>query len=292
MEFPFAVTFVTLSRPAARPNWLPCAVMPLAFTRPSTKLTPEALSCRTRHPATPSKSIGTGSTRCRERAKSGLLHSMTRGVEQSPKARRLLSAFVDYLLDHGLDGTSLRPAAAAIGTSARMLLHYFGTKDALLVAAMKEVTARQQSLIGAELARHPEPDPHHHMLAFWRSYAPKHRRNFLLLVFELWMAALRDPKRLPGFLEDLDVYRRLTVDSLVQSGVPRARADASGTVYLAAMRGLVLDLLTTGDRARIETAVARLAALVEADLDATRGRAEDVDPGLSRPHPGASAEPN
>ena len=46
--------------------------------------------------------------------------------------------------------------------------------------------------------------------------------------------------------------------------------------YLAAMRGLMLDLLTTGDRARIEAAVKRVGDLIEAETRRAgprRGRA-------------------
>ena len=94
--------------------------------------------------------------------------------------------------------------------------------------------------------------------------------------------ALRSPEKLPGFLEAVDVYRRMTTDMLVGSGVPPAQAEVSATVYLAAMRGFVLDLLSTGDEVRIEAAVDRLAELVGEEI-APVGRPRAVRRRPSRP---------
>jgi AcrR family transcriptional regulator len=187
---------------------------------------------------------------------------------QSPEARRLLAAFVDYLLDHGFAETSLRPAAAAIGTSARMLIHYFGTKDELLIAAMNEFQARQQVLIATELARHPIRDANYHVLAFWRTFASPRRQKFILLLLEMWVAALRNPRRGRTFLDAVDVNMRTTVEMLIGSGLTREQAEVSGTLYLATMRGLMLDLLATGETSRIDAAVALLARLIQEETTA------------------------
>lgn len=48
----------------------------------------------------------------------------------------LLSGAVEHVLVHGASGLSLRPLAAALGTSDRMLLYYFGTRERLLEAVL------------------------------------------------------------------------------------------------------------------------------------------------------------
>lgn len=48
----------------------------------------------------------------------------------------LLDRLADHVLDHGLAGASLRPMAAAAGTSDRMLIYHFGSKDALVAALL------------------------------------------------------------------------------------------------------------------------------------------------------------
>lgn len=48
----------------------------------------------------------------------------------------LLPKLAAHVLRHGLGSASLRPLAKAAGTSDRMLIYHFGSKDAL-VAALK-----------------------------------------------------------------------------------------------------------------------------------------------------------
>src|SRR2546429_9461178 len=55
---------------------------------------------------------------------------------------RTLGQVADYVLEHGLEGVSLRPLAAALGTSTRMLLYDFGSKEALLDEALAEIRRR------------------------------------------------------------------------------------------------------------------------------------------------------
>src|SRR5947207_7629509 len=58
---------------------------------------------------------------------------------------RLLQGCLSYFLRHGVANLSLRPLAAAVGTSARMLLHYFGSKEGLTAEVMEQVQARLQN---------------------------------------------------------------------------------------------------------------------------------------------------
>jgi AcrR family transcriptional regulator len=50
----------------------------------------------------------------------------------SPRRVQLLDAAYAYTLEHGLAGVSLRPLAGATGTSPRVLLYLFGSKDELV----------------------------------------------------------------------------------------------------------------------------------------------------------------
>ena len=61
----------------------------------------------------------------------------------------LLDRLADHVLAHGLAGSSLRPMARAAGTSDRMLLYYFPTKEALIGATLAHVGARMQALLSA-----------------------------------------------------------------------------------------------------------------------------------------------
>ena len=65
--------------------------------------------------------------------------------ETTPSARRveLLERAYQYALSHGLGDMSLRPLAAAIGSSPRVLLFLFGSKDGLV----RELLARARTFI-------------------------------------------------------------------------------------------------------------------------------------------------
>lgn len=79
---------------------------------------------------------------------------MTR--DQSRRAE-LIDKLADHVLAHGLGAASLRPLAAAVGTSDRMLLYYFPDKAALIAAVLEAVATRMTGLLGATVAPAPLP---------------------------------------------------------------------------------------------------------------------------------------
>src|SRR5919112_4020150 len=72
---------------------------------------------------------------------------------KDPKGR-LLEAAIAHIASRGVSDLSLRELAAAIGTSHRMLIHHFGSREALWVEVIRAVEARQRALL-AEVT----PDP-------------------------------------------------------------------------------------------------------------------------------------
>jgi AcrR family transcriptional regulator len=63
------------------------------------------------------------------------------------KREDLAEQATDYALDHGLIGLSLRPLAAELGTSDRMLIYHFGSKDALVAAVLGASCDRSVQMI-------------------------------------------------------------------------------------------------------------------------------------------------
>src|SRR6059058_4729462 len=84
----------------------------------------------------------------------------------SPR-QRLLDGAIEYVAEHGLADVSLRTLATALGTSHRMLIHHFGSKEQLWVEIVRTVEARQRELLGEILpdAAQPVPDA---MWAWWK----------------------------------------------------------------------------------------------------------------------------
>ena len=56
---------------------------------------------------------------------------------ESARRVELAEAATDHALEHGLIGLSLRPVAAALGTSDRMLLYPFTDKDDLVATVLR-----------------------------------------------------------------------------------------------------------------------------------------------------------
>ncbi len=74
--------------------------------------------------------------------------------QPDPKKTALLSALADHVLAHGLNTASLRPMAAAAGTSDRMLIYHFGSKDGLIAELLDHLAA--QMALGLDAAIPPE----------------------------------------------------------------------------------------------------------------------------------------
>src|ERR1700751_2424039 len=74
-------------------------------------------------------------------------HSCTIWYMNATPKDRLLAKVVDVALAGGISDKSLRAIADAAGTSHRMLIHHFGSRDGLLVAVIKAVEAQQRSLL-------------------------------------------------------------------------------------------------------------------------------------------------
>jgi AcrR family transcriptional regulator len=152
-------------------------------------------------------------------------------VPYQPMSRRdeLLEKAYAYVLEHGLAGMSLRPLAAAIGSSPRVLLFLFGSKDELVRALLARARAD-------ELEHADGP------LEVWEWLAAPAHRGLLTLWVEAYARSLADPSGpWVGFA------RGTVEDWLALLG--------GDTGALAVLRGAMLDLLATGDEPRITAAV-------------------------------------
>src|SRR5580692_3339601 len=73
-----------------------------------------------------------------------MVHS---GMTASQPRDRLLAAAVEQAMRGGIGDLSLRELAAAIGTSHRMLIYNFGSREGLLVAVTQAVEETQRAAL-------------------------------------------------------------------------------------------------------------------------------------------------
>ena len=180
----------------------------------------------------------------------------------------LLAAVVDAYARGGLGGRSLREVAAAVGTSHRMLIHHFGSRDALLVAVVQEVEARQARVLDTLDAA-----PADRLLQLWRHLSDPALRSFERLFFECYARGANGEAPFDQLVPD-------AVDSWL--GATGEHPDAVddpvlARLALALVRGLLLDLVATGARAETTQALERFVALLrrdEAPEDAARAQVE------------------
>jgi AcrR family transcriptional regulator len=179
----------------------------------------------------------------------------------SDERARLLAATIEHAEQHGISDLSLRQLAAALGTSHRMLVYYFGSKDELLVEVTRAVEARQRDALDA-LVADDALDATEQIRAMWRrltdpSLWPQER-----LFFELYGQALQGRAHSASLLDGIvDDWLGPLTEVAVRQGVPRAKARADARLSLAVTRGLLLDLLATGDRRGVNAAMARFGEL-------------------------------
>ena len=164
-------------------------------------------------------------------------------------------AATDYALEHGLIGLSLRPLAAKLGTSDRMLLYHFGSKDDLLIEVVRAVEGRTQAefaAIGAEAGGESDEL----VRRMWAHVADPAWADFERLFFALYGRALQgDESTLPLLKHDLEGWLETNVAVAAALGVPADVTRVHARLGLAVTRGLLLDLLATGDRDGVEAAL-------------------------------------
>lgn len=178
---------------------------------------------------------------------------------KAPSAREteLLEAAYAYTLAHGLAELSLRPLASAIGSSPRVLLYLYGSKEGLVRALLQRARADELALLDAARAGAASLGLGDALLAIWKWLAAAEHRSLLCLWVEAYGRALIEPDGPWGGFARQTVEDWLEV--LAASQAPTRRRSAVGvaerTAALAVVRGALLDLLATGDSRRTRAAV-------------------------------------
>ena len=168
----------------------------------------------------------------------------------------LLSDAVQHFAKNGIGDASLRSIAGSIGTSHRMLIYHFGSREGLLAEVVRTVEQQQRDLL-ATLSRTDRPIAEQ-ADEFWRRvteaaliYGP--------LFFELSAHAMQDLPHTEALKGDLiSVWLPPLIELCVRAGIPPDEAPAYARLGLAASRGLLFDLLLTGDRVGVDEASALL----------------------------------
>ena len=193
--------------------------------------------------------------------------------ERGPGGRAaLLQRAVDHFAEHGIGDTSLRALAESIGTSHRMLLYHFGSREGLLAAVVENVeVAARASLAEQRADAEPADDPVAQTMRFWATISAR-ALVYGPLFFELTSHAMQGRPHAETLRDQLvDPWLGPATEDAVAAGVPPEIARRRARLDLAVVRGLLHDLLLTGDREGVDAAMREYAQAVVAPRTGSRG---------------------
>lgn len=168
----------------------------------------------------------------------------------------LLDRVVVYLGQHGLVGVSFRPMAKSLGVSVNALVHHFGTKDDLLAAALRRSGHIQQDIERRWKQRRPNMSQVDLLRAWWKwiTASPEN-----LAIVRLGIEAVALEHTLDGVSrrhrgQQIEYWRLNLERGLLAEGVPPHIATVEATLAKALFTGLVVDLIASGQKARLTRA--------------------------------------
>jgi AcrR family transcriptional regulator len=174
------------------------------------------------------------------------------------RKQELLDRLIDYLVRHGPFDLSLRPMAAETGTSARLLIFHFQSKEQLLVEVLDEMQARLQGSLAALQAAGPGKKEVPLLKVFWDWATAEENYGYLCLHYQLHILAIKSKGVQAKYLQ----RNAQSWLQAIQAALPATRrSPAFATLLGAVFDGLFIELMSTGDRERTTQALDRFLVL-------------------------------
>jgi AcrR family transcriptional regulator len=173
----------------------------------------------------------------------------------------LLDEVVDYTVEHGFSDLSWRPVAAALGVSTTTLVHRFGAKEQMLEAILGRL--RERMLAATREALGEQPDLAASARTAWARTSDPRRAAEFRLFFAVYGRALEAPQQFVDFLQHVVADWMGALRDAQGPDTDPATATRTATLVIATIRGLLLDLLATGDRDRVQEAAESFLATLE-----------------------------
>ncbi|MET9889212.1 TetR/AcrR family transcriptional regulator [Streptomyces sp. NPDC006465] len=183
---------------------------------------------------------------------------MPRPPDQA-KRRDLIDRVRLYMIRHGLADLSLRPLAQALGTSDRMLLYYFGTKERMVAEALaldeRRPLMRARGVLGPPGSPQDPAGLRRFMEESWEQFRAPGLRAALPLYLEIVTVSLLHPDRYGPVMRDLlTEWTGLLTPVFRDLGMTEARARTEATLLVDATFGLLIASLAEDDRDRTDAA--------------------------------------
>lgn len=179
---------------------------------------------------------------------------MARPLDHAKRAE-ILDAVVRYIAERGLADLSLRPLAAALGTSSRMLIYYFGTKEELLVQALATHRPDLTDVfagIGDAVALRER------LWDFYRSNTTGSGAVSVRVMLQVLGAACAPHGPYAGYAGEATAAFVGALTTGLRALETFDEPDVVATLLVSGLRGILQDRLITGDIERTDRAARRL----------------------------------
>jgi AcrR family transcriptional regulator len=172
------------------------------------------------------------------------------------KRAELLMEVAHHLQRHGLAQMSLTPLAESIGTTKRMLLYYFGSRENLLVSALNAVRPDAHAMFDdvrdADALRQAAQ-------GLWEAITVGEQAGAIRVLLQLLSLATTDPEQYGDLAADtVEIMVGPIAATFARLGHTPQEARVRATLLVSGMRGLCQDRLVTRDAARTDAAAHRL----------------------------------
>ena len=190
----------------------------------------------------------------------------------TPLNRRaeLLEKIVDELLTSGAGDLSLRPLAERVGTSARLLIYHFESKEQLIAAALAEARSHIQASLGTRAAKVKPQSLRALVMMCWDWVTEAENQRYFRLLFEVDGMAMFDRVSFSDEAKRANsaAWTHLIERAATTLSLEGAVFAAHSTLIMCAFSGLLQEFLSTDDRKNTTAALRALLDLVAGDAPA------------------------
>jgi AcrR family transcriptional regulator len=158
----------------------------------------------------------------------------------------LLEQATAYILKNGLRDLSLRPLAEALGTSARMLIYHFGSKEQLVIGAVIHAQHQQQALLASQAVSSKSAVKT--LQNFWTWLSSDEVAPYARLLYDLEVQVMNGNDSYRAFAKEVIKNWETFIGASIKSTPEQAR------LIVGVMNGLLMDRLVTGEKEKIDKA--------------------------------------
>jgi AcrR family transcriptional regulator len=167
----------------------------------------------------------------------------------------LLDAVGEYVLDNGIGGMSLRRVAQDVGVSHATLQHHFGSKEQLIDEIIDHVLTRTLVPPAADVEPPTVPDAEQRLREMWAQWTSPTGLRDIRLFLEMVGHSFYDTNGYAAAMRrSMEARTRIMAAAIIAQGCPPEEAPVVATLLIGELRGLMTDLLITGDQERIDAA--------------------------------------